>query len=122
MHELLADWCEILNLLLRLAADTQATAQARDDALRDAHRHSCQAPICFRMSGATVGLLAETLNCAVRASCVRHDDSAWMRALDRAYAQFLQYLIRDVQRWTSGGPQENAARCQSPHPLPGGPG
>ncbi|MCY1510337.1 hypothetical protein D9M68_447120 [compost metagenome] len=119
MHELLADWCEMLNALLREVADTQATAEARDHALRDAHRHSCQAPICFRMSGATVGHLAETLNCAVRASCVRHDNAAWRRALDQAYAQFLQYLIRDVERWSSSGPDGNAIYCQPPQSHPG---
>ncbi|MGE8691131.1 MAG: hypothetical protein ACN6PJ_28570 [Achromobacter sp.] len=121
MHELLADWCEMLNALLRDVADTQATAEARDNALRHAHRHSCQAPICFRMSGATIGHLAETLNCAVRASCARHDNAAWIRALDRAYAQFLQYLIRDVERWSSGGPDGNTICGQPPRSHPGRP-
>ncbi|KGD87808.1 hypothetical protein JL37_24830 [Achromobacter sp. RTa] len=121
MHELLADWCEMLNALLRDVADTQATAEARDNALRHAHRHSCQAPICFRMSGATIGHLAETLNCAVRASCARHDNAAWIRALDQAYAQFLQYLIRDAERWSSGGPDGNMIRGQPPRSRPGRP-
>ncbi|CAB3657643.1 MULTISPECIES: hypothetical protein [Achromobacter] len=109
MHELLADWCEILNRLLRDVADAHATAQARDSALRHAHRHSCQAPICFRMSGTTVSHLAETLDCAIRASCARHDNSAWVQALDVAYTKFLLYLIRDVDRWSSGGLHQEAA-------------
>jgi len=109
VHELLADWCEILNRLLRDVANAKATAQARDNALRHAHRHSCQAPICFRMSGATVSRLAETLECAIRASCARHDSSAWLLALDTAYTQFLLCLIRDVDRWSSGGLEEIAA-------------
>lgn len=109
MHELLADWCEILNRLLRDVANAPATAQARDSALRHAHRHSCQAPICFRMSGITVGHLAETLDCAIRASCARQDNSAWVLALDIAYTKFLLYLIRDVDRWSNRGLEENAA-------------
>lgn len=121
MHELLADWCEMLNALLRDVVDTHASAEARDNALRHAHRHSCQAPICFRMSGATVGHLADTLNCAVRASCARHDNAAWAQALDQSYAQFLQYLIRDVERWSSGGPERNAFGCPPPRAQAGRP-
>ncbi|SSW63899.1 hypothetical protein WHX56_23245 [Achromobacter veterisilvae] len=121
MHELLADWCEMLNALLRDVANTHATAEARDSALRHAHRHSCQAPICFRMSGATIGLLAETLNCAVRASCARHDNGAWTLALEQAYAQFLQYLIRDAERWSSSGPEGDAACCPPPSAHTGRP-
>ncbi|WP_088148118.1 hypothetical protein [Achromobacter denitrificans] len=120
MHKLLADWCEMLSVLLRDVADMQATAEARDRALRLAHRHSCQAPICFRMSDTTIGLLAETLNCAVRASCARHDSAAWMRALDQAYAQFLQYLARDEEHWSTCGPEGNAIGCAPPRVHPGG--
>lgn len=109
MHELLADWCEILNRLLRDVANTQATAQARDTALRHAHRHSCQAPICFRMSGTTVSHLAETLDCAIRASCARSDRTTWVLALDVAYTKFVLYLIRDVDRWSSSGLEEQMA-------------
>ncbi|MGY6273750.1 hypothetical protein ACXIUT_29150 [Achromobacter denitrificans] len=119
MHELLADWCEMLNALLRDVADTQATAEARDNALRHAHWHSCQAPICFRMSGATIGHLAEMLNCAVRASCARQDNSAWVRALDQAYAEFLRYLVRDAERWSSGCPEGSAICCLPSRPHPG---
>jgi hypothetical protein len=71
VHELLADWCEMLNALLRDVANTHA-------------------------------------------SCARHDNRAWVLALDQAYAQFLQYLIRDAERWSSSGPEGDAACCPPP--------